>query len=120
MCHRSDVTKNGCCDTEAESADKYSCETCTENNCCIIYEYCVSCCLDPSKVKTYLYNSLCPRFRTRGCRKTKWRLDKMKIFRNWVKKGDEGEGGEVTSHLIKNCLSASQTRGKGSERISFL
>ncbi|KAF9823095.1 hypothetical protein SFRURICE_018248 [Spodoptera frugiperda] len=49
VCHRSDMTKNGCCDTDADSADRYSCETCTENNCCIIYEYCVSCCLDPSK-----------------------------------------------------------------------
>ncbi|XP_049873376.1 SREBP regulating gene protein [Pectinophora gossypiella] len=49
ICQRSDMMKNGCCDPDAESSKKYSCESCKENNCCIIYEHCVSCCLDPGK-----------------------------------------------------------------------
>ncbi|XP_059050663.1 SREBP regulating gene protein [Achroia grisella] len=49
VCQRTDVLKNGCCDIDAESTHRYSCESCRENNCCIIYEYCVSCCLDPGK-----------------------------------------------------------------------
>ncbi|CAG4965092.1 unnamed protein product [Parnassius apollo] len=49
VCRRKDLFKTGCCNTEAEDTTRYSCETCKDNNCCIIYEYCVSCCLDPSK-----------------------------------------------------------------------
>ncbi|XP_028167438.1 UPF0454 protein C12orf49 homolog [Ostrinia furnacalis] len=49
VCHRNDVMRNGCCDHYADSSQRYSCDTCTDTNCCIIYEYCVSCCLDPKK-----------------------------------------------------------------------
>lgn len=49
VCQRMDVLKNGCCDPEADFTDRYSCESCSNNNCCVIYEFCVSCCLDPSK-----------------------------------------------------------------------
>ncbi|CAK1580171.1 unnamed protein product [Parnassius mnemosyne] len=49
VCRRKDLFKTGCCNTEAEATTRYSCETCKDNNCCVIYEYCVSCCLDPSK-----------------------------------------------------------------------
>ncbi|KAI5644319.1 hypothetical protein NE865_03688 [Phthorimaea operculella] len=49
ICQRPDLMRNGCCDTDGESTKKYSCDTCKENNCCVVYEHCVSCCLDPGK-----------------------------------------------------------------------
>ncbi|KAL0883243.1 hypothetical protein ABMA27_016667 [Loxostege sticticalis] len=49
VCHRNDLMRNGCCDPLADFSRRYSCESCKDNNCCVIYEYCVSCCLDPSK-----------------------------------------------------------------------
>ncbi|XP_053609573.1 SREBP regulating gene protein isoform X1 [Plodia interpunctella] len=49
VCQRTDVMKNGCCDPDSDHTSRYSCQTCKENNCCVIYEYCVACCLDPSK-----------------------------------------------------------------------
>ncbi|XP_013164598.1 PREDICTED: UPF0454 protein C12orf49 homolog [Papilio xuthus] len=49
VCQRSDILKNGCCNPEVETTTRYSCKSCKDNNCCVIYEYCVSCCLDPSK-----------------------------------------------------------------------
>ncbi|CAH2048573.1 unnamed protein product, partial [Iphiclides podalirius] len=49
VCQRKDMMKNGCCNPDAESTSRYSCESCKQNNCCIEYEFCVSCCLDPSK-----------------------------------------------------------------------
>ncbi|XP_068633248.1 SREBP regulating gene protein [Battus philenor] len=49
VCQRKDILKNSCCNPDAEATTRYSCESCKDNNCCIIYEYCVSCCLDPSK-----------------------------------------------------------------------
>ncbi|XP_072949138.1 SREBP regulating gene protein [Epargyreus clarus] len=48
VCQRSDITKNGCCNTDTEY-QRYSCKTCKPNHCCKIFEFCVSCCLDPSK-----------------------------------------------------------------------
>ncbi|KAJ0176688.1 hypothetical protein K1T71_007867 [Dendrolimus kikuchii] len=47
ICKRFDLLKNGCCNTEF--TERYTCETCNPNNCCVVYEYCVSCCLDPNK-----------------------------------------------------------------------
>ncbi|KAG6456952.1 SREBP regulating gene protein [Manduca sexta] len=49
VCQRKDVMKNGCCDLEGDFTERYSCESCSDSNCCIIYEHCVSCCLDPGK-----------------------------------------------------------------------
>ncbi|XP_032517452.2 SREBP regulating gene protein [Danaus plexippus] len=49
VCQRMDLAKNGCCNIEAKHTQRYSCKSCKNNNCCVIYEYCVSCCLDPSK-----------------------------------------------------------------------
>lgn len=49
ICQRSDLLKNGCCNTEADFTERYTCESCKDNNCCVVYEYCVSCCLDPNK-----------------------------------------------------------------------
>ncbi|XP_062525707.1 SREBP regulating gene protein [Bombyx mori] len=49
VCQRKDVTKNGCCDPEADFTERYSCESCSKSSCCVEYEHCVSCCLDPGK-----------------------------------------------------------------------
>ncbi|GLV32981.1 uncharacterized protein CBL_08956 [Carabus blaptoides fortunei] len=52
VCPRISVLSNGCCNTEesARASLQYSCDTCKNNNCCAVYEYCVSCCLHPDKV----------------------------------------------------------------------
>lgn len=63
VCARHEVLPNGCCSMEQKLAPKpeesvsvarrerYSCKTCNSQGCCAIYEYCVSCCLHPAKVK---------------------------------------------------------------------
>ena len=45
---------NGCCNVNAPSSRQYICKTCLANGCCNIYEYCVSCCLQPDKVPSLL------------------------------------------------------------------
>lgn len=49
VCFRHDVLSNGCCNVDASSASRYNCESCHDNGCCSIYEYCISCCLQPEK-----------------------------------------------------------------------
>lgn len=49
VCSRQNVMPNGCCKVESEGTKHYSCETCHNNGCCSIYEYCISCCLQPDK-----------------------------------------------------------------------
>ena len=60
VCHRKDVNPSGCCSSSLEGGSdgalslkrhqRYSCETCNmESGCCAIFEYCISCCLDPEK-----------------------------------------------------------------------
>ncbi|XP_076182902.1 SREBP regulating gene protein isoform X2 [Ptiloglossa arizonensis] len=61
VCARQDILPNGCCNIEQQDPTKneestsvnkrerYSCKTCNVQGCCAIYEYCVSCCLHPSK-----------------------------------------------------------------------
>ncbi|RWS24904.1 UPF0454 protein C12orf49-like protein [Leptotrombidium deliense] len=49
VCHRKDLTLGGCCDTKQTTTKLYSCETCLEHGCCAIYEYCISCCMEPAK-----------------------------------------------------------------------
>nr|CAG4643390.1 EOG090X0AGU [Ilyocryptus agilis] len=49
VCSRQNVMSNGCCKPESEGTKQYSCETCHENGCCLIYEHCISCCLHPDK-----------------------------------------------------------------------
>ncbi|XP_030075566.1 SREBP regulating gene protein [Microcaecilia unicolor] len=49
ICERKELLANGCCNTNAASSKLYSCESCLTNGCCSIYEYCVSCCLQPNK-----------------------------------------------------------------------
>jgi len=49
VCNRQNVMPNGCCKPDSEGTKHYSCETCQNNGCCSIYEYCISCCLQPEK-----------------------------------------------------------------------
>lgn len=51
VCSRTDILSSGCCNTDSETTKRYSCETCKDNGCCSIYEYCISCCLHPDKKK---------------------------------------------------------------------
>ena len=50
VCERKDLLVNGCCNVNAPSSRQYICKSCLANGCCDIYEYCVSCCLQPDKV----------------------------------------------------------------------
>ena len=44
--------RNGCCSIKSENATRFSCETCDERlNCCDRFEYCVSCCMHPTRVR---------------------------------------------------------------------
>ncbi|NXC61026.1 CL049 protein, partial [Aleadryas rufinucha] len=49
ICERKDLLVNGCCNVNVPSTKLYSCDSCLPNGCCSVYEYCVSCCLQPSK-----------------------------------------------------------------------
>ncbi|XP_077289333.1 SREBP regulating gene protein [Arctopsyche grandis] len=49
VCHRPDVLSSGCCNSLSHTTKQYSCATCSEGHCCVIYEYCVACCLHPDK-----------------------------------------------------------------------
>ncbi|XP_050311021.1 SREBP regulating gene protein [Anthonomus grandis grandis] len=49
VCPRSEILSNGCCNSETQHVLQYPCETCNPNNCCAIFEYCISCCLHPDK-----------------------------------------------------------------------
>lgn len=54
VCHRPDIQWSGCCNSEAKGTKRYSCETCNANRCCMIYEHCASCCLNPNKVSGHI------------------------------------------------------------------
>lgn len=47
ICRRGDLLANNCCNM---SEKRYICDTCNVDGCCVLYEHCVSCCLDPDKV----------------------------------------------------------------------
>ncbi|XP_064378390.1 SREBP regulating gene protein isoform X2 [Dromaius novaehollandiae] len=49
ICERKDLLVNGCCNVNVPSTKLYSCDSCLPNGCCSVYEYCVSCCLQPNK-----------------------------------------------------------------------
>lgn len=49
VCQRLDILSNGCCNVKVVNTKLYSCETCQANGCCSIYEYCISCCMQPEK-----------------------------------------------------------------------
>lgn len=50
VCPRNQLLNNGCCKITNKSI-QYSCKTCSEEGCCAVYERCVSCCLNPNKVR---------------------------------------------------------------------
>lgn len=50
VCSRKDLSASGCCHSSGESTKRYECSDCQNNNCCSIYEHCVSCCLNPNNV----------------------------------------------------------------------
>lgn len=50
VCSLTNILSTGCCNTEIDNQIQFSCDTCTETNCCKVYENCVSCCLHPNKV----------------------------------------------------------------------
>lgn len=58
VCERTAVLPGGCCDSNAAQTARYSCYSCQENHCCEIYEYCVSCCLQPGKVSLHFCFSI--------------------------------------------------------------
>ncbi|XP_067911268.1 SREBP regulating gene protein isoform X2 [Heterodontus francisci] len=49
VCERKDLLVNGCCSVNTPTTKLYACDTCLPNDCCTVYEYCVSCCLQPNK-----------------------------------------------------------------------
>lgn len=50
ICDRDDVLATGCCNIKADNTHLYNCKSCNENQCCEIFENCVSCCLNPDNV----------------------------------------------------------------------
>lgn len=51
VCNRTSVDAHGCCHVKKGSklTSKHRCDTCSKNDCCVVYEYCVACCLKPDK-----------------------------------------------------------------------
>lgn len=48
ICQRDNLLANNCCGTTEK---RYVCDTCNADGCCVLYEQCVSCCLNPNKRK---------------------------------------------------------------------
>ena len=55
VCEREDINVGGCCDTKSTKTTHYNCSSCKTNGCCILYEHCVACCLQPEKVCKYMF-----------------------------------------------------------------
>ena len=49
VCERPDLLTGGCCNPQGLTTQHYICESCLDNNCCSVYEHCISCCLQPDK-----------------------------------------------------------------------
>ncbi|CAD7685302.1 unnamed protein product [Nyctereutes procyonoides] len=49
VCERKDLLVNRCCNVNAPGMKQYRCDGCLPHGCCGAYDYCVSCCLQPSK-----------------------------------------------------------------------
>uniref|UniRef100_H2Y9V0 SREBP regulating gene protein n=1 Tax=Ciona savignyi TaxID=51511 RepID=H2Y9V0_CIOSA len=47
VCKRDSLRDNGCCDVTAPATKWQTCASCRATNCCVVYEHCVSCCLQP-------------------------------------------------------------------------
>ena len=50
VCSRSHLLHTGCCDQTKRTTFRFLCSSCTNINCCSVYEHCVSCCLNPINV----------------------------------------------------------------------
>lgn len=46
ICERIDLMANNCC---GATKKRFICDTCNIDGCCMLYEHCVSCCLNPNK-----------------------------------------------------------------------
>lgn len=58
VCLRNNLLSNGCCDPNENI--QYTCDTCNmEDGCCVVYEKCVSCCLNPNKVGRLFHLFFC-------------------------------------------------------------
>lgn len=63
-CAIQDVQPSGCCPADVKATARYSCAGCQADNCCAVYEHCVTCCTDPVRADAlagYLRNTK-PRF----------------------------------------------------------
>lgn len=81
VCPRQDIMRNGCCNDGSLGIIQYSCETCEGNNCCAIYENCVSCCLHPDKVCGWVVDIGCDFLRIFCCcRRICWKLFWVKLL----------------------------------------
>lgn len=49
ICEWSDRLSNGCCFPKGVTSKQYVCKSCLANQCCNVYEHCVSCCQHPDK-----------------------------------------------------------------------
>lgn len=49
VCKRAALSSNGCCVRGADGTRRFVCDSCQMNGCCSMYEFCVSCCLQPQK-----------------------------------------------------------------------
>uniref|UniRef100_A0A5K3EHJ0 SREBP regulating gene protein n=1 Tax=Mesocestoides corti TaxID=53468 RepID=A0A5K3EHJ0_MESCO len=48
VCTRDDLLPSGCCNRTKRTSSQFVCSSCSRIKCCYVYEYCVSCCLNPS------------------------------------------------------------------------
>lgn len=55
ICARDDLLLTGCCNINADNTHLYNCNSCNEDHCCEIFENCVSCCLNPDNVSSFIY-----------------------------------------------------------------
>ena len=54
MCRRDDLQGNGCCHPNVTHTIQYACSECNaDTGCCKLYEHCISCCMDPTKVRCH-------------------------------------------------------------------
>jgi len=61
LCDRRELSPTGCCPESSLNTDRFSCANCDRNNCCQIYEVCVSCCLQPDnkdKLSSFVRNAV--------------------------------------------------------------
>ena len=52
VCSLDNLWPSGCCDNSLPITKRFDCLNCFPTGCCSVYEMCVSCCLDPDKVRT--------------------------------------------------------------------